>query len=127
MPWLPLILCCLRSFPTHALATQPLYLLCWNPSLPEQWSPVFALLQSLSSAARSPPVHPSRPWSPLSSPFPNPCLANRALQSRLLSPETWWRTRPMSQAEGVEQPCAHGRTPVPILQFQFLRCRLERQ
>merc|ERR1719499_2694184 len=127
MPWLPSAPCFLRSCATHALAIQPLYLLYWNPSPPEYWSPVFASLPNLSSTARSPPVHPSPLWSPRSSLFPNPCSANRALQSRLCSPQTWWRMHPMSQGEVVEQLCAHGRKPVPIPQFQFRRCHPERQ
>merc|ERR1719189_2748836 len=59
MPWLPSAPCFLQSCATHELAIQPLYLLCWNPSLPEYWSPMSASPQSLSLAARSLPVHPS--------------------------------------------------------------------
>merc|ERR1719461_1349822 len=95
MPWLPSTPCFLRSCATRALAVQPLYLLYWNPSLPEYWSPVFASLQSLSSAARSLPVHPSPLWSPRSSLFPKarpgetvhtqPLLLNPYTQHRLLT------------------------------------------
>merc|ERR1719210_3068237 len=117
MPSLPSAPFLQQPCATRALEAQPPCLLCTNPSLPKRWNPLSASPLNPSSTAHNLPAHPSPPLSPLSSPFPNPCSEDQALQSHQCFPLTWWHMHPRSQGAGVGQPCAHGRQPVPTLQF----------